>query len=301
MLFIIPITMTLWTRVISVVWVLALAIAPAPTSSTSTTICALSADLSKVIRWNVATQTWNQVGGAASAIYGGSFALLATNPDNTDVFQYTSGTWTAIGSGGAQFMQGDGALYGLTPNKGAVWEYLGFGPGSWIEIGGAAGNLYGGGVSELFATTPAGNQLWHFVSGSTWEQVLLIDAPADFAVDKDSNVYRIDDGGVFLWSGSGTDWTPMLGSPLGSPTTRAIYAGGFGVFATGALPGQLYYYAGGEGWPTTGGDGESYAVSDEGLYAMAIGGVAVWKWSGSGIIWEELQGSGTVSQIVPCP
>jgi hypothetical protein len=295
MLFRTPITMALWTRVISLVWVLALTIAPAAVSGTSTTICALSADRSKVIRWNETTSTWNQVGGAASAIYGGPFALLATNPDNTAVFQYTSGTWTLIGNGGAQFIQGYGALYGLTPNKGAVWQYLGLGPSSWIEIGGAAGNLYGS--EELFATTPAGNQLWHFVSGTTWEQVLFFDPPADFTVDNAGNAYCINDEGVFLWSGSGTDWTPILGSP----SAGAIYAGRFGVFAAGALPGQLYHYVGGEGWPTIGGNGESYAVSDEGVYAMDVGGAAVWKWSGSGTAWEELQGSGTVSQIVPCP
>ena len=289
--------MTLWTRVISFLWILALTIAPAVVSGTSTTICALSADFSKVIRWNATTSTWNQVGGAASAIYGGPFALLATNPDNTAVFQYTSGTWTEIGNGGAQFVQGSGSLYGLTPNKGAVWEYLGLGPRSWIEVGGAAGNIYGGGVTELFATTPAGDQLWYFLGGSTWEQVYFFDTPADVTVDNVGNAYLLDDEGVFLWSGSGTDWTPLYGSP----TAGAIYAGGFGLFAAGALPGQLYHYTGDEGWPAIGGDGESYAVSDEGVYAMDVGGVAVYKWSGSGVMWEELQGSGTVSQIVPCP
>jgi hypothetical protein len=297
MLFRTHITMTFCTRVIFLVWVLALAITPAAASDTSTTICALSADLSKVIRWNAASSTWNQVGGAASAIYGGPVALLATNPDNTAVFEYTSGTWKAIGNGGAQFVQVYGALYGLTPNKGAVWEYLGLGPSSWIEIGGAAGKLYAGAVSEFFATTPAGHELWHLVSGSTWEQMLFFEVPADFAVDKDGNAYFLSDEGLFLWSGNGTSWIPILGCPA----SGAMYVGEFGVFAGGTSLGLLYHYTGGEEWPIIGVGGESYAVSDEGVYAMDLGGAAAYKWSGSGTIWEELQGSGTVSQIVPCP
>jgi hypothetical protein len=99
MLFRTSIKMTIFNRLISLVWLLALAITPAAASDTSTTICALSADHSKVIRWNAATSTWNQIGGAASAIYGGPIALLATNPDNNAVFEYTSCTWTAIGNG----------------------------------------------------------------------------------------------------------------------------------------------------------------------------------------------------------
>jgi hypothetical protein len=164
------------------------------------------------------------------------------------------------------FVQGYGALYGLTPNKGAVWEYLGLGPSSWIEIGGAAGNLYAGASSELFATNPAGNALWHFVTGSTWEQVLSFEAPADFAVDKDGNAYFLGDEGLLRWSGNGNGWTPILGCP-GS----TLYVGGFGVFAGGSSDGRLYHYIGGEVWPLMGIGGESYALSMKGCMVWVLG------------------------------
>lgn len=134
------------------------------------------------------------------------------------------------------------------------------------------------------------------MNGATWEQVLFFEAPADFAVDRDGNAYFLGDEGLLLWSGNGNGWTPILGCPAST-----LYVGGFGVFAGGSSTGKLYQYIGGEVWPMIGIGGESYAVSDEGVYALGLGGAAVYKWSGSGSIWDELQGSGTVSQIVLCP
>ena len=47
--------------------------------------------------------SWTQVGGAASAIYGGGYGLVATSPSTGDLFRYlgTPNNWEQIGGPGA--------------------------------------------------------------------------------------------------------------------------------------------------------------------------------------------------------
>jgi Peptidase A4 family len=105
-----------------------------------------------------------------------------------------------------------GPVCGLSPGGQAVWQYDGSGT-SWTQIGGPAGQIYGGGYG-LVATNPTTGDLWRYLgTPQEWEQ---IGGPGtSFAVTTDT-VFGLSPDGQAVWQydGSGTSWT-QIGGPAG--------------------------------------------------------------------------------------
>jgi hypothetical protein len=162
-------------------------------------IFGLAPDGSGVYNYDGSPESWTQVGGPATAIYGGGGVLCATNPDTGDLYRYDGApmAWTKIGGPGESFLaDSDQAIYGVSPDKSEIYRYDGApmawtkigGPGkkwvtagnklyglapdgsgvyvydgtpeSWTQVGGPATEIYGGGV--LCATNPDTGDLYHY-------------------------------------------------------------------------------------------------------------------------------------------
>ena len=110
------------------------------------TVAALSPDRQQVWQYNGPgpdlEPSWTQIGGAASALYGGGYGLLATDAAQGNLLGYTGtpGNWQQIGGPGAAFAVTVNTVYGLNPPRESVWLYLNSGM-NWIKIGGAASEI----------------------------------------------------------------------------------------------------------------------------------------------------------------
>ena len=84
---------------------------------------------------------------------------------------------------------------------------------SWTQIGGPAGEIYGGGYG-LVATNPSTGDLWRYL-GTPLEWELIGSPGADFVVTGDTVVgLSPDRSAVWQYDGTGTSWT-QIGSPAG--------------------------------------------------------------------------------------
>ncbi|KAH8883409.1 hypothetical protein GQ53DRAFT_883108 [Thozetella sp. PMI_491] len=279
------------TAITKLISLLALAIVLPSTEARSDTACLLGREGSGVFRWD--GSSWQKLGGAANAVFGGGFALVATNPDNTQAFRWTvTDGWAQIGGGGSSFAITNNAIYALTSNRDAVFKWSNNGQ-NWQQIGGPAGNLYAGG-DNLFATDPANTGIYHYLHDDVWEKVGA--GGADFAVDGNGVLYGLNPpmDKVFQWSGVGQDW-----SQIGGAASR-LFAGGIGMFAVNPDNTAIWKHNSGSDWQQVGGGGSHFTVTDEGLYGVGLGDLGIYRWTGSGQDWQNLGGGGT-PQIVPCP
>ena len=82
-----------------------------------------------VYRYNGSGMSWTQVGGPASAIYGGGYGLVATNPSNGNLWRYlgSPNNWEQIGGPGAAFTVTSDTVFGLSPGDQGVYRYNGSG------------------------------------------------------------------------------------------------------------------------------------------------------------------------------
>ncbi len=98
-----------------------------------------------VFRYLGQGNSWEQVGGPASELYGGDFGLVATSPVNGNLFLFIRPlqgphSRELIGGPGAQFAVAQDTVFGLTPDKQAVFRYDGVGT-SWTKVGGPADSI----------------------------------------------------------------------------------------------------------------------------------------------------------------
>jgi len=188
---------------VSLLSLLALAVIPSPAEARANTVCALSSDGARVIRWD--GNSWQKIGDAAGTLYGGGFALVATNPENSKVFAWAPNNgWQEIGGGGSQFVVTTSAIFGLNPRRDSVhkWAYEGT---RWDQIGGPASAIYGGGGggNDLYATSPGNTEVWRYGQAGTWDKVG--GGGAQFAVDGNRVLYGLTGNrdAVYQYTGSG--------------------------------------------------------------------------------------------------
>jgi hypothetical protein len=103
--------------------------------------------------------------------------------------------------------------------------------------------------------------------------------------------------GTDVWRGGSSLDTYQSVGPLWSWRVRTIYGGGYGLFATSAQTGDIYRWSPGGSngywtgnWSQIGGPGAEFAVTDDGLYALAPDRLAVYRYSGSGMAWVRIGG-----------
>jgi hypothetical protein len=62
------------------------------------------------------------------------------------------------------------AVFRLSPGGQGVWQYDGSGT-SWTQVGGPAGQIYGGGYG-LVATNPSNGDIWRYLgTPNKWQQI----------------------------------------------------------------------------------------------------------------------------------
>ena len=176
-----------------------------------------------------------------------------------------------------------GPVFGLSPGGQAVWQYDGTGA-SWTQVGGPAGEIFGGGYG-LVATNPSTGDLWRYLGiPQEWE---LIGTPgASFAVTGDT-VFGLstDRQAVWQYDGTGASWT-QVGGPAGE-----IFGGGYGLVATNPSTGDLWRYLGiPQEWELIGTPGASFAVTGDTVFGLSTDRQAVWQYDGTGASWTQVGG-----------
>ncbi|MCJ7443602.1 MAG: hypothetical protein MUO26_03575 [Methanotrichaceae archaeon] len=190
--------------------------------------------------WQLTTDTageWIQIGGQASAIYGGGHVLLATNPDTGDLYLYT-GTpmrWLKIGGPGKNFVVTDSnSIVGLSPDSNSIWLY----EGPWRQIGGPAKEIYSStGQHGIYATNPETGDIYKYDFPEK-EWIRLGGPGKMFAADDSGNLYGLSNDGSIVWKYMGVpdDWE-QIGGPA-----EEIYAGGSGLYITSPVTRKLFHY-----------------------------------------------------------
>lgn len=186
----------------------------------------LGPNRSYVAEWSGGT--WHVVGGAASAIYGGAFQLVATNPDNTAAYMFDAlnrpaGSWTLIGGGAASFIGNSYkygyTLYALAKDHSYVAKWSGSGT-DWTVIGGAAQNIYGNTLQDgsLFAAAPGDDGVYEY-QGTTSKWTRIGGAGAQFSAG-DAGLYGLTslNGDVYQYDPDGGTWAD-LGGPAAAIVT----------------------------------------------------------------------------------
>ena len=176
-----------------------------------------------------------------------------------------------------------GPVCALSPDRSAVWQYDGTGA-SWTQIGGPAGEIYGGGYG-LVATNPSTGDLWRYL-GTPQEWELIGSPGATFVVTGNTVVgLSPDRSAVWQYDGTGTSWT-QIGGPAGE-----IYGGGYGLVATNPSTGDLWRYLGTpQEWELIGSPGATFVVTGNTVVGLSPGGQAIWQYDGTGTSWTQIGG-----------
>lgn len=215
--------------------------------------------------------------------------IYATEKSTGDIYEYqdwkSPAVWVKIGYPGKTFVTAFG-LYGLSPDSSGVWKYNGT-PMSWTQIGGPAGEIYGG-ETGLFATNPQTGDIYQYNNQPfSWTK---IGGPGkEFAVGYYDRLYGLSPDGHSVWQ---YDGTPMSWTQIGGPTGH-IYAGNNELFATNPQTGDIYHYNGSPfSWTKVGGPGKEFVVTNTGtLYNLATDGSSVWRYNGTPMSWTQVGGA----------
>ena len=160
-----------------------------------------------VYKWTSGT-TWEQIGGPATAIYAGGLDLFAKNNITSDIYRYNglAMDWTKVGGPGSAYVVNANGLYGL--NSAGVFQFTGH-PDYWVQVGGAADAIYGGG-NNLCAKVPfLGDINCYGNSPSTWSKAA--DPVTSFVVCDDAFVSTRSNG---VYRKTGTTWTQVRTSTV---------------------------------------------------------------------------------------
>jgi beta-fructofuranosidase len=246
------------------------------------TLYALTTAKDKILKWNGATNTWSQIGGASSSLVGGGLGLFSV--ESGSLYRYDTGVRTKVASTGTGFAVNTDSLYRKDGSGVSKW----IGPGdSWQNIGTAATTLYAG-AKELFASNPWTGDIWQYSgTGTTWAQV---GGGGDSWAVNVNGLYGTQFWGTFQWSGAGTYW---IG--IGDSTSNLI-AGGDKLYATDAS-GTLLVYSNTPGqWSPVANSATAFAACDDMLYALR--GTTVYKQAGTMAGTALAMGGYAVSSIV---
>jgi Tectonin domain len=89
----------------------------------------LSPTRGDVYRYNGYGTSWKWIGGAAGAIYGGADTLIATNPSNTQIYEYDdyfAGDWALLSNCSVkEVFAGSGWVFAVDRVNGDVWRMYG--------------------------------------------------------------------------------------------------------------------------------------------------------------------------------
>lgn len=201
------------------------------------------------------------------AVHENTGDIYSWNPPGSDDF-LKGYPWPKIGGPGAEFVIAEHTfLVGLAPDKSGVYLHRILPPEKptdpnqhkWVQIGGPAANIYGGG-DGLLAINPTTKDVYQYQASLTaagwgWKKIggpgkmfAVGDSFAEFTV----RIYGISpNGGVYMFEGKYNNDVPIWTS-LGGPSGK-IYAGATLLYGTepGPEPGtekDIYLWQQGKTW-----------------------------------------------------
>lgn len=156
---------------------------------------------------------WHFIGDAANEIYAGGNRIIATNPQNGNLYLYnsTKSTWALIGEGGSKIvMDHEGGIYRLAKDRKSVWKYER--GEKWKKIGADAAEIYAG-ANKIVATAPGNGDVMLYEGSKGWAN---IGGPGKyFYISPQGNIYGID-AQNYLWeySGKPNEWRRIWTEPV---------------------------------------------------------------------------------------
>lgn len=160
----------------------------------------LTSSRNAVERYSFSANSWTNIGGPASNIYGGGDdSFFAVNPGNNEIWQYFSNgnRWSKVGGGGADFaVDGNGVLYGVSTPKDALYQYTG-NSDVWTKIGDATSRVFAGRYG-VFAVNVGNTEIWEWSRSSNPQWRKVGSGGIDFAVS-DEALYGLDTLGTKIY------------------------------------------------------------------------------------------------------
>jgi hypothetical protein len=217
--------------------------------ATKSGLYGLSPDGQGVWKFNGHPEEWTQIGGPTSAIYGGGYMLLATNPDTGDLYLYLNPMeWIKIGGPGKKFVVTDSKsrsvidekIVGLSPDSNSIWSYESGieNIATWKKIGGPAKEIYSSTTGKgLYATNPETGDIYAYdFSKKEWTR---IGGPCKtFTANESGTLFGLSKDGSIVWEYMGVpdDWV-QIGGPA-----KEIYAGGNDLYLVSTGQRNLFHY-----------------------------------------------------------
>jgi len=243
------------------------------------------------IQPQVADGSWVKIFGPVGMVVAGydksngTRLIYATDLATGDIYQFMGKpgvfwNWIQVGGPGKMFvLDGQGRLYGLSSDGSGVYQYTGT-PMQWIQIGGAAKEIYGD-VDGVCATNPESGDIYRYL-GSPFSWLRVGGPGKTFASDAEGRLYALSPDGSGVWRYDGLFGPPTQWIQIGGPAAN-LYARGLGVYATNPETGDIHFFHGKPFcWTKVGGPAKTLSVDVEGrLYGLSTDGSSVWRHDGS--------------------
>jgi hypothetical protein len=205
----------------------------------------LSIDGNAVYKYSGTPMVWSQIGGLAGEIYSDLDGVCKTDPTTGDLYRYLGSpySWLKVGGPGRDFVyDSKGNLFCLAVDGSGVWRYDGgvLEPAvQWVQVGGAAENLYGNGLGVYMTSSITGDI--YFFHGIPFQWSKVGGQGSAFSVDVEGRPYALttDKTGVMRYDGSlsnPTKWTKIGG------VTTGIYTGYREILAINPETNELWIY-----------------------------------------------------------
>lgn len=196
------------------------------------------------------------------------------NKSRIDRWDAATNTWIQVGGAGRQWVATDSYLYGVTPDGTQVWRYNNS-PWSWTRVDLSTNVTLIAGGANLFAVREGAQNVYRYYPGATpsWVQ---IGTPGRFFVANRESLYGVTPNATEVWryavaSGS---WTRVYANQYG--TVENAYAGGTAFFVKGSASTALYRLNG-SSYANVGTASGSWVVNDYAAYRLIPDQTAVWR------------------------
>ena len=229
---------------------------------------------------------WSKIGGPAHSLAIFANRLAALTPDKQAVYMRdpTSGQWKQIGGPAGAIVGGGWDLYATSPAGAELWRYDG---STWTKVGGP-GAQFVGICNSVYALAPDRSKVYRFdrYSGA-WTQ---IGGPADAIINGGSKVYASAPSKSEIW-----EYSRYLGNwkKIGGPGSMWVGVGGT-IYGLTPDKSAVYKYTGTPGnWTKVGGPAATLIGGGSFLHATSPGSGDLWRYTGKGEEWIKVGTPGT--------
>ena len=147
---------------------------PAAKLVATDTLYALAPGNSSINKFDPASKTWTNIGGAAADFAVGYAGVFAFTPDKSAIWlRNSSGVWSRVGdSGFSRFVSSGssgGAVYAVVSTNRGIRRYDG--PFNWTSVGGDGADWAVTSRGLLFGLSPTKSGVFARLANGTWQQV----------------------------------------------------------------------------------------------------------------------------------